>query len=171
MGKYLITGRQGSGKTTVIKELQKRGYTAYNTDDLSDLTKLQDIKTGEVIAWPKGKPVDWGKYAWNWQKDALLKLLVSDKDVFVGAVTSNQEQFYPSFNKVFALILSPDNLRTRLEHHEHESHQLPGQIDRWVANHETKQKRFLEAGAVFIDANKSVEEVVDQILANVQLAV
>ena len=166
MSKYLITGRQGSGKTTVIKELQKRGYTAYNTDDLSEVTKLQDISTGEVIAWPEGELVDWEKYAWNWQKDALLKLLGSDKNVFVGAVTSNQEQFYPSFNKVFALMLSPNNLRSRLEQHEHESHQIPGQIDRWVANHETKQQRFLKAGAVFIDANKSIDEVVDQILAN-----
>jgi dephospho-CoA kinase len=54
MSKFLITGRQGSGKTTVIKQLQKLGYTAYNTDDLPDVTKLQDKETGETIEWPEG---------------------------------------------------------------------------------------------------------------------
>lgn len=66
MGKYLITGRQGAGKTAAIKELQSRNYTAYNTDDSPEVTALQNISTGEVAQWPKG-PVDWTKFAWNWQ--------------------------------------------------------------------------------------------------------
>jgi len=166
MGKYLITGRQGSGKTTAIKELSARGFTAYDTDEIPDVTKLQSIETGEAIAWPKVS-VDWTKYAWNWQVDALEQLLDSDENVFIGAITSNQEKYYPLFDKIFALILSPDNLRIRLNQHEHESHHLPGQIDRWVAQHEVKQQRFINAGAVGIDANVAVASVVDQIILHV----
>ncbi len=51
MGKYFITGREGSGKITVIKVLQGRGFTAYNTDDLPETTKLQNKETGKVIPW------------------------------------------------------------------------------------------------------------------------
>ena len=102
MGKYLITGRQGSGKTTVIKQLQKLGYTAYNTDDLPDVTKLQNKETNETIDWPEGK-VDWSRYAWNWQKPEIEKLLASDEIVFIGAVVSNQVDFYPMFDKVLLL--------------------------------------------------------------------
>ncbi len=165
MGKYLITGRQGAGKTAAIKELQTRSYTAYNTDDLPEVTSLQNISTGELVQWPKG-PVDWTQFAWNWQKEELDKLLDSNDTVFVGAITSNQEQYYPLFNKIFALILSPESLRIRLNQHEHESHHLPGKIDRWVAFHEEKQQYFIDSGAVLIDANKPVHEVVDQILSN-----
>jgi hypothetical protein len=166
MSKYLITGRQGSGKTTVIKELQHRGYTAYNTDDLPEVTKLQNIVTGEAVDWPKG-PVDWTKYAWNWQKDKFTDLLSSNETVFIDAITSNQEAFYPMFNNIFALILSPENLRIRLNQHEHDSHHLPGQIDRWVKDHEIKQQKFVGEGFIAIDADKSVDEVTNQILTSI----
>lgn len=167
MGKYLITGRQGSGKTTVIKILQERGYTAFNTDDLPNVTKLQDRQTGEVIDWPDGK-VDWSKYAWNWQEQELKKLLASDEIVFIGAVVSNQVNFYDFFDKVFVLTVDGNTLRSRLETHEHDSHHLPGVIEQILTNHEAKQKQFIEEGAVPIDAKGTTAEIVADILSKIK---
>lgn len=168
MSKYLITGRQGSGKTTVIKYLQKLGYTAYNTDDLPNTTKLQNKETGEVVEWPKGK-VDWSKYAWNWQKQEIEKLLNSDEVVFIGAVVSNQQDFYTMFDKVFVITVSGDTLRNRLETHEHASHHLPGVINRITNDHDKKQTLFISEGAEPISGERSTEEITNNILEIVGL--
>ena len=163
MSKYLITGRQGSGKTTVIKQLQKLGYTAYNTDDLPNLTKLQDRETGETIEWPDGK-VDWSRYAWNWQKPEIEKLLASDEIVFIGAVVSNQADFYPMFDKVFVITVSVNTLKTRLENHEHSSHHLPGEIDRITNDYEKKQASLINEGAETISGERPPKEIANNIL-------
>ena len=168
MNKYLITGRQGSGKTSIIKYLQKLGYTAYNTDDLPAVTKLQDRETGEIIEWPDSK-VDWSKYAWNWQKAEIEKLLKSDDVVFIGAVVSNQVDYYPMFDKVFVVTVSSDTLRTRLESHEHASHHLPGEIDRITNDHENKQNLFINEGAEPVSGERSTEAIANDILRLVGL--
>ena len=161
MGKYLITGRQGSGKTTVIKQLQKLGYTAYNADDLPDVTKLQNKETNETIDWPEGK-VDWSRYAWNWRKPEIEKLLASDEIVFIGAVVSNQVDFYPMFDKVFVITVSVDTLKTRLESHEHSSHHLL--IDRITKDHVKKQASFINEGGEPISGERPPEEIANNIL-------
>ena len=166
MGKYLITGRQGSGKTTVIKQLQKLGYTAYNTDDLLDVTKLQDKETKETIEWPEGK-VDWSRYAWNWQKPEIEKLLASYEIVFIGAVVSNQVDFYPMFDKVFVITVSVNTLKTRLENHEHSSHHLPGEIDRITNDHEKKQASLINEGAEPISGEGTPSETANLILSKI----
>jgi broad-specificity NMP kinase len=166
MGKYFITGRQGSGKTTVIKLLQAGGYSAYNTDELPEATKLQDKITGEVIAWPIGE-VDWNKYAWNWQRPEIERLLAADENVFLGAVVSNQSDFYPTFDKIFVLTVSSNTLRQRLETHEHKSHHLPGKIERLLTDHENKQRSFMVEGTEPIDGNRSASDIVDEILSKI----
>lgn len=170
MGKYFITGRKGSGKTTVIKLLQERGFTAYNTDDLPEATKLQDKETGEVIDWPAGGVVDWTKYSWNWQRPEIERLLASDETVFFGAIVSNQTEFYLLFDKVFVITVDSNTLRQRLETHEHESHHQPGELERMLADHESKQEKFIKAGAEPIPGGRPPEEIVDDILKRVGLS-
>ena len=163
MGKFFITGRQGSGKTTVIKYLQKLGYTAYNTDDLPDTTRLQNKKSGKTIDWPEG-PVDWTTYAWNWQKPAIERLLQSNDTVFLGAVVSNQSEFYSMFDKIFVISVSSETLRRRLTAHEHTSHHLPGEVDRITQNHDIKQIQLIQEGGIPISGEGSIEEIVATIL-------
>lgn len=163
MGKYLITGRPGSGKTTVVRELQRRGYTAYNTDDLDDVTKLEEKTTGKIVPWPDG-PVDWDTHTWNWQDTAFRRLLEQDGDVFIGAIVGNQKDYYPLFDKVFALVLSGETLASRLDSHEHP--RTKAEKDKAKAVHEEKQGRWKDQGLILISSERPVPEVVDEILAN-----
>lgn len=170
MGKYFITGRKGSGKTTVIKLLQERGFAAYNTDDLPEATKLQNKETGEVVPWPKEGKVDRTTYAWQWQRPEIERLLASDETVFLGAIVSNQAEFYPLFDKIFVITVDSDTLRQRLQTHEHASHHLPGELERMLADHESKQEKFIKAGAEPVDGARSPEEIVEDILERVGLS-
>jgi broad-specificity NMP kinase len=163
MSKLLITGRQGCGKTTAIKLLERDGFTAFNTDDIADATRLENKVTGETIDWPEGK-VDWSTYAWNWQRPVIEELLSRDKDVMLGGVVSNWKDFRSLFDKMFVLIVSTEALAQRLSAHEHESHHLPGEVERILANHDQKQQEFVVAGCIPIDANRPALEVVRNIL-------
>lgn len=167
MGRFLITGRQGSGKTTVIKRLDEKGYIAYNTDDIPESTKLENIETGEVVEWPEGA-VDWSKYAWKWQRNKIEELLQSGDNVFVGAIVAGQINYYDMFDQVFVLIVDNDSIRRRLSSHEHDSHKLPGEIDRIVAKHEEKQKKLVTGKAEPVDANRSCDEIVEEILQRIK---
>jgi broad-specificity NMP kinase len=164
MGKYLITGRQGTGKSTVIRVLQELGYTAYNTDDMPKVCRLEDAASGQPVTWPDGL-VDWDRYRWNWQAEPLKQLLASAKTVFIGAVMGNQKEFYPLFDKVFTLVVCKETLAQHLETHEHEY--MPADIARIVERHEARQPKYIKDGAIPIDNNRPIEHTVQAILTQI----
>jgi dephospho-CoA kinase len=165
MGKYLITGRPGSGKTTVIEALKRRGFQAFNTDDMPEVTKLEDQETGKPVPWPEGV-VDWKRYIWNWQEAGLRKLLQTEDDVFIGGIVGNQQKFYPLFDTIFALTISAETLRTRLDNHAHS--RTDHEKEQAIAVHYDKQARFEKQELVLIPADGSVDEIIDNILARLK---
>lgn len=165
MPSYLITGDPGAGKSAVAKLLAGRGYAAYDTDDLPDVTRLED-RAGKPADWPQ-RPVDWSRYRWNWQEAALRKLLTGAGPVFVAAVVSNQERYYCLFDMIFVLVADPATLRRRLagrggnDYGKHPD-ELAGILD----YHEERVAELLSAPhAVAIDATRPLEQVADDILA------
>ena len=167
--KILITGRQGTGKTTVIKELQARGFTAYNTDDMPEVTQLRNQKTGEQVDWPKGSP-DWSKLEWTWDEAALKELLASDEHVFIGAVVHKQADYYPLFDHIFAMQVDADSLRERLKTHEHGYASRPEEFERILTDHQAKQEAFVKReGAIPLNNMRPIAEVVDDLLQRVGL--
>lgn len=94
----------------------------------------------------------------------IEELLSRDEDVILGGVVSNWKDFRPLFDKMFVLIVSSETLAQRLSTHEHESHHLPGIVERILANHEQKQQEFVDAGCIPINANRPTIEVVRNIL-------
>lgn len=166
MGKYFITGAAGSGKSTTIQALQERGFSAYDTDDLPEVTRLQDRQTGEFVDWPAG-PADFSKNAWNWQADGLKKLLASDKTVFVGASVANQQQFYGLFDKIFALVIDSESLRHRLlTRTNNDAGKHPEDLRYFLKTHARVERDLLHAGAIAIDSTQPLQTVVDEILSH-----
>lgn len=165
MGKYLITGRPGSGKTTVIESLKRRGFQAYNTDNMPEITKLEEQETGKPVPWPDGV-VDWKKYIWNWQETGLRNLLQNENDIFIGAIVGNQQTFYPLFDKIFALTISAETLQKRLNSHAHP--RTAKEKERAITAHHDKQARFEKQGLILIPADGSVDEIIDNILAQLK---
>jgi hypothetical protein len=165
VAKYLITGDAGSGKSTVVQALARRGYPSYNTDDMPDVTRLED-HNGRPVEWPEG-PVDWSKYAWNWQEAGLQKLLVGAETVFVAAIVSNQARFYHLFEAILVLIVDPGTLRHRLlSRTENDYGKHPDELAGILGYHAELERELLSApGAAAIDATKPLDVVVDEIIA------
>src|SRR5215471_18443927 len=97
MKKYLIFGLSGSGKSTVQKELQRRGYHAIETDFEPGLSAWINKRTGKKA--PETTPPftqAWlDKHEWNWDKDRVESLLqdTSQDAIFFCGGANNMEQF------------------------------------------------------------------------------
>jgi hypothetical protein len=167
--RYLITGDSGAGKSTVVETLAEMGYRAYNTDDMPDVTRLED-QAGEPVEWPGGA-VDWTKYGWNWQEPALLRLLADGLEpVFVAAIASNQDSFYHLFDAIFVLVVDHVTLRHRLlSRTENDFGKDPDELAATLSYHADFERELLAVPrAVAIDATRPLPVVVDDILAYIR---
>jgi|SRR4051794_8233797 shikimate kinase len=83
MARVLLTGMSGTGKTTVLDELQRRGHITVDTD---------------YDGWesPSG----------TWDEGRMHQLLASNPDVVVSGTAENQGRFYDRFEHV-VLISAP----------------------------------------------------------------
>ena len=176
-GKYLITGRQGSGKTTVGKELKKLGYTVFDIDHTDGLGKLRELKTNklfnfsDIIALNPYGIIDWNEYWYEVQVDRLKEILDKDDLVFITGITSNLKNHYRLFDEIFALMVDPKTVRERLVNHEHASHHLPSEVDRILENFEEKQRIMItsDQNVTQVDARQSLEHIIHAIKAQIML--
>jgi dephospho-CoA kinase len=167
-GKYLITGRQGSGKTTVGRELKKRGYHVFDIDHTEGLGKLRELATGklynfaDVISRDPQSVVDWDKYWFEVQIDKLKEVLTSGELVFVTGVASNYVNYQNLFDKVFVLTVDAETARRRLVNHEHALHHLPSEMDRILDSFSDKQQVLIDTGenTAPIDARQSLDDII-----------
>ncbi len=164
MGKYLIAGSPGSGKTSVIRELERRGFSAYDTDSHPGASRLQD-KQGNFVSFPDGH-IDWDIYEWNWQKDIIEQLLSSDSTVFLGGITTNGKEMYALFDKIFVLTLDDTTLKDRiLSRTDKDCGKHPDQLKGEIEYRPILQAELLEEPqAVAVNAMQPINKVVDEIL-------
>ncbi len=168
MGKYFVTGSVGAGKSTVIRELLKRGFTAYDTDSQPGATRLED-NNGNHVPYPEAK-IDWDQYQWNWSKSVILELLNSAENVVLGGVTSNQSDFYSYFDKIFVLTLNDATLRHRiLSRTDKDYGKDPQQLEEEIAYRATRESDILkQPQAIAIDSTQSLDKVVESIITDME---
>jgi broad-specificity NMP kinase len=101
MRNYLIEGVSGTGKTSVCKELQRRGYYAINGD--TELAHQGDPETD--------KPRDSAHEHHIWHVDKV-KALVANQDEAVTFLrgSRNFSEFIDLFDGVFVLEFDLDTL-------------------------------------------------------------
>lgn len=159
-----ITATSGVGKTTVTDELRARGYTAYDTDNVPGLTRLEIKETGEPAEWPKGY-VDWSYYSWNLQQEMLDEVLNSSESVFLSGLCGNQPDFYTRFGKLIVLTIDPEEHERRLRNRPaREAGDDEQNIQERLRKYPMLLQRFLDSGAILVDNSGSVERTVDEIL-------
>ncbi len=166
--KVFITASSGVGKTAVVNELSRRGYTSYDADDRSlNLTRLEIKETGEPAEWPEGY-VDWHYYSWNASEVRLQELLARDDTVFMAGLLGNQEELYHHFDKLITLAIKPAEHERRLRARpQRDVGDDERNIQRRLEKYPMHMAKFIASGFVTIDNSRSVNQTVDQILQSI----
>lgn len=170
MQKILITGIQGSGKTTVATELARQGHPTTDSDDLSHWVD----EDGEPLTEkrPTNPSDTWLRtHAWVWNQEKLHECLnqTLGHPLLLCGTSWDQNRYYDLFDKIILLQLDEPTVRHRLLTRNNgsvfgkQSHELQLILERL----ESFQSQAKAAGAVIVDAGKPLEIVVSEILRTI----
>jgi gluconate kinase len=153
---FLIEGVSGTGKTSVCRELQRRGYDAVNGD--TDLAYQGDPATGAPLDGHTHE-----HHLWNVEKVRALAADTSVDATFFCGGSRNFPQFIELFDSVFVLDVDRDTLGHRLDARD---------VDEWGGKPAEREliERLHRTGedlprnGIAIDATAPLSRVVDEIL-------
>jgi adenylate kinase family enzyme len=97
--RILVTGMSGTGKSSALRELARRGFAVVDTDE---------------PGWSEWSDEDGG---WVWREDAIAELLVRsgpEPALFLSGTVSNQGRFYAQLDAVVLLAAPSEVLLERL---------------------------------------------------------
>jgi dephospho-CoA kinase len=172
MALIYITGLSGSGKSTVCKELIKRGYEAHDADS-EGFNRWCNRKTGlPVIKWLHSKNADKSEkwtddYAWDTSRIKVRKLAkrAKNKLIFLCGISANEETVLGLFAKVICLAIDKKTLKYRLATRTtNDFGKAPHQLKKVLEWHGAYLDKKLEKGAIAIDATQPIEKVTQQVL-------
>ena len=156
---YLVEGVSGTGKTSVCRELQRRGHHAVNGD--TDLAYQGDPETGA--------PIDSAVHEHHiWDVDRVRALTADDREpvTFFCGGSRNFAKFIDLFDGVFVLDVDLETLHRRLDQRPpDEWGSQPSERALVVHLHRTRED--VPSAGVVIDATQPLEDVVDEILRHV----
>lgn len=107
MSKVLVTGMAGTGKSSALAELGRRGYRVVDTDEPGwreyrrYAEPFDELHRGE----------------WVWVEERMSGLLDTedDRSLFVGGCVRNQSRFYDGFDAVVLLTAPADVILRRVD--------------------------------------------------------
>ena len=159
---YLIDGVSCAGKTTVCRELQRRGYHAIHGD--RELAYWGDLKTGEPVAGSAD-----AQRAWLWDV-AKVSALAADQThtvTFFCGGSRNADRFLGLFDKVFVLAIDRQTLDRRLAARPQTEWGGTAEEGESFARRQQATNEGLPAHAILVDATAPIASVVDTILGHV----
>lgn len=153
---YLVEGVSGTGKTSVCRELARRGHHAVNGD--TDLAYQGDPATGEATDTALHE-----HHIWDVGRVRALVADHRDPVTFFCGGSRNFTRFIDLFDEVFVLDVDLDTLHRRLDQRPHgEWGAKPSERALVVRLHRTKED--VPGTGVVIDATRPLGDVVDEIL-------
>ena len=156
MRNYLIEGVSGTGKTSVCKELQRRGYHAINGDN--ELAFHGDPETGEPIE-------GLGHQNHIWHVDEVRNLVANRDEAvtFFCGGSRNLSRFIDVFDAVFILEVDLATLNRRLDARTDD--EMGGsQTERELILRLHRTKEDIPENGIVIDATAPIGRVVDEIV-------
>jgi AAA domain len=148
--RVLLTGMSGTGKSTLVKELRRRGYAAYDADD-------------DGFSEPRAD----GR--WGWRADAVASLLaqIPDADLLFFAGCS-EEQIEMPFDYRVVLTVPEDEIVMRLRTRTSNAFGRKPTERRQVLADLTHIEPLLRRSAdLVLSTTAPVAEVADRLLAHV----
>jgi len=150
MRRILVTGMSGTGKSTALAELERRGFEVVDTDQ---------------PGWTTWSDEDGG---YVWREDRVAELLGRDFDttLYVSGTVSNQGRFYPRFDAVVLLSAPAAVLLGRIESRTTNDYGKTNEERGLILTHLADVEPLLRATCTHeIDATRPVEEIVAELVA------
>jgi dephospho-CoA kinase len=144
-----VTGMSGTGKSTALIELEKRGFHVVDTDE---------------PGWSEWCDEDGG---YVWREDAIEELLASadGPTLYVSGTVSNQGRFYSRFDAVVLLSAPAEVLVRRIESRTTNDYGKTVEERRLILSHLSEVEPLLRASCTHeIDATQPIHDVVAQLV-------
>jgi shikimate kinase len=154
MRRVLVTGMSGTGKSTALAELDRRGFRVVDTDspDWSEWISAAEGADGE----------------WLWREDRIVELLATEDEraLYVSGCMSNQGKFYDRFDAIVLLSAPAEVILDRVENRTTNDYgKGPGERDLILYHLESVEPRLRATSTHEIDASRPLDEVVDALIA------
>jgi dephospho-CoA kinase len=146
----LVTGMSGTGKSTTLAELGRRGHRVVDTD---------------YGGWTEDVPSADGPGSERlWREERIDALLAGHRDgaLFVAGCVANQGRFYPRFDAVVLLSAPLDTILERVASRETNDYGKTDAERELIAQDLEAVEPLLRAGATAeLDTRAPLEEVAD----------
>ena len=152
MAIVLVTGMSGTGKSTVLVELARRGHKVVDTDygDWCEFVPLADLSGSEQL----------------WREDRIDALLSEHTEgaLFISGTVSNQGKFYQRLDAV-VLLSAPlevilERVATRITNPYGKTTEQRAEIVHYLA---TVEPLLRARATAEIDARRPINEVADEL--------
>ena len=163
MSAFLITGNPGSGKTTIARELSRRGLIAVDADD----TAHWETTSGEPASQPKHASDEWllsHRWVWSRQRieDVIRPHVAGGRHVFLCGIAMNQRDMLDLFTTVFLLSIDHETQLKRLDTSDN-ANRNAAQRAQILEGRPTFERQMRAAGAVVLDGSRPTGELAGRI--------
>ena len=153
MPAVLITGMSGTGKSTVLAELARRGHRVVDTDQDSWIIEVPQSDGGTEPLWDEAR-----------MSGLLGESRAGEGLLFVGGCVANQGRFYPQFRAVVLLSVPLDVLLERIGDREgNDFGKSPDDLAKIIADVEAVVPLLRAGASVEIDTRQPLAAVADQL--------
>jgi dephospho-CoA kinase len=146
--KVLVTGMSGTGKSSALAELARRGFETVDTDE-PGWTVWSDAEDGYV-----------------WLEGRIAGLLARDREapLYVSGTVSNQGRFYSEFDAVVLLSAPAEVLEARLEERTTNDYGKSAADRKLILAHLAEVEPQLRATCTHeLDASRPLAEIVEEL--------
>jgi len=162
MALFFISAVSGTGKTTLMHELHRRGEEAHDTDTECIRCSKQ---TGEPISYEEAKQ---DGYDWIYPSDALQRLKTRSlaKNIFLLGSIDNFDKVKAAADEFIWMTIPLPVLISRLDTREKEYGKSDSERQLIVDLYE-KMESAITPSTFTLDATKSVGEIAGDLLAHI----
>ena len=158
MSRVLVTGMSGTGKSSALAELGRRGYRVVDTDDPGWREYREDAESSDELH--RGE--------WLWVEERMTGLLDSDdgRTLFVQGCVRNQGKFYDRFDAVVLLSAPAEVILNRIARRTTNDYGKTPLERAMIMDDLAKVEPLLRAGCSHeLDASRPLDELVDDLIA------
>jgi dephospho-CoA kinase len=162
---YLITGNPGSGKSAMVAELTRRGFSAVDTDTLAGWVD----GSGQPAEQPEHATAAWLEaHHWVWTRTAFEQAIQTShrRPVFFCGLAMNQRDMLDLFDRVFLLTLDDQTQLDRLNTASNADRNA-AQRAQITAGRPVFEEQNRKAGALVLDGRQPTSTLATAILSAV----